>query len=261
MQKLKQLKTILLSIYIVLLGLSVPAAVAISSANSDLYSTTSISVEAQGGDTGFVQDCPPGEISDNCNPPTLQQVEFIAVRLVYFIWGGAGLLFFFFLARAGFIYLYSGNDPGKIEEVRGMIVRWFLGLFLLFFSRPIVATVMSELVGESSACFANLQDPGFTFFFNDVCTEGDQLPDDGEEGDGGDLSDLPDREIPACTENLLLLSACGDSWESWNQICASMCESGLPVNCWNDVQKEYYTPNCNCDTNTCNTLTATGADI
>jgi len=36
-----------------------------------------IPVFAQGGETGFLNNCPIDSIDPNCKPPTLQQLEFL----------------------------------------------------------------------------------------------------------------------------------------------------------------------------------------
>lgn len=111
--------------------------------------------------------------SSDCPPPTFQVIEFVVVRVIYFMWGFTGVIFMIFLLRIGWMYYFSNGEQERIAEARRMAVRWFIGLLIIFFARPLIATVMSELVADNDNCFDNLNDPGFTFFFEEACTDGD----------------------------------------------------------------------------------------
>lgn len=134
-------------------------------------------VFAQGGETDFIDSCDPNfdsdgdgnpDINPDCNPPTLQQIEFIVVRVLYAAWGFGGLGWGGYLIFIGTRF-FSG-DPQKIEEAKKRITMWIVGIFLFFLAVPILSTLMGILVNDSSVCFQELTDPGFTFFFRDVCT-------------------------------------------------------------------------------------------
>src|SRR3989344_4537917 len=129
-------------------------------------------VFAQGGTTDFLTSCPPGNVSAECNPPTFRQLEFTLVRLIYALWGFSGVIFLALMLYNGYLYMFSGGDEEKIREAQKRMVQWLVGIFLIFLSVPIVSTVMKIFIGDG-ICYGQLQDPGFTFFFYDVCTSGD----------------------------------------------------------------------------------------
>ena len=129
-------------------------------------------VYAQGGTTDFLESCPPGVVSDTCQPPTLQQIEFTLVRLLYALWGSAGIIFLGLAIYNGFQYMFAGGEEEKLRELRGKAIQWLVGLFLIFLAVPIVSTIMKIFIADGQ-CFGQLRDPGFSFFFPDVCTQGD----------------------------------------------------------------------------------------
>lgn len=126
-------------------------------------------VLAQGGETGFVDNCPIGSISPECKPPTLQQLEFLVVRLIYAGWALGGLIwtaYFMLIAK-----LYFTSDQGKIEEAKGRFGRWIVGLALFYLSRPLIGSFMEVLIKDGTGCYDSFDGtPAFTFFFPDVCT-------------------------------------------------------------------------------------------
>lgn len=132
---------------------------------------------AQAGEIPIDKACDPTSDPDpDCYPPTLQSGEFIAVRAMFFIWAFAGILWTVFLIRVGMMYYLSYGQPDKISEAHGQGVRWGIGFFILFIGRALVATIMGELVDAGPGCYEKLDDPGFTFFFSEVCTDGDPAP-------------------------------------------------------------------------------------
>lgn len=126
-------------------------------------------VFAQGGDSGFLQDCPIDDISDKCRPPTLQHFEFLFANLIVTAWALGGLVwmgYFINIAR-----LYFTNDMNKIEEAKKKFGKWVLGFALYYLSWVIVGNVLSVMVGTSSSCYAEFSgNPVFRFFFAEVCT-------------------------------------------------------------------------------------------
>lgn len=124
--------------------------------------------------TDYLASCPVGSTDLNCNPPTLIEVQYTVVRLIYATWACGGFIFLILLLLIGWTYMTSGGDSGKIEEAKKRGGQWIIGFLLFFLSRAIVATMMRGLIGDNP-CYNTLRDPGFTFFFNDVCTDGDQV--------------------------------------------------------------------------------------
>jgi len=119
--------------------------------------------------------CPVDFVDPNCEPPRIQSLEIIAVRLLYTAWACGGLLFLILLVYVGFLYMTSAGDQGKVETAKKRGGQWIIGILLFFFSQPIVATFMRGLISDNTDCFNDLRDPGFTFFFVDVCTSGDSV--------------------------------------------------------------------------------------
>lgn len=128
-----------------------------------------IPVLAQGGDTNFVESCPPNAVSEDCQPPTLQTLEFLVVRIIYAAWALGG---FFWLGYFIFIATkYLRGDPQQIEDAKKRFGIWVVGIFVYYLSYVIVGQFMSLLIKDGSACYNQFDGtPGFTFFFAQVCT-------------------------------------------------------------------------------------------
>lgn len=125
-------------------------------------------VSAQGGNTDFVQSCSPDRIDPNCRPPTLQQFEFLVVKLIYSAWSLGGflwLVYFINIAR-----LYFTSDPNKIEEAKQRFLRWVVGIALFYLSWAIVGNIMALMIADGTNCYEQFNGtPGFVFFFPEVC--------------------------------------------------------------------------------------------
>ena len=125
-------------------------------------------VQAQGGDSGFLKDCPPDSISEECQPPTLQTLEFIVAKLIIAAWALGGLLwlaYFIFIAT-----LYFTDDPNKIDEAKKRFGRWIIGFALFYLSWVIVGNVLDVMIDGGQSCYAEFDGyPGFKFFFPEVC--------------------------------------------------------------------------------------------
>lgn len=130
------------------------------------------SVYAQGGETDFVTSCPPDSVTEDCQPPTLQQFEFLAAQILYIAWGLGG-----FLWLGYFIYIaskYMRGNPQEIEDAKKRFGLWLGGIVLYYLSYVVIAQIMGFLIGGqggNSDCFNQFDGtPGFTFFFPTVCT-------------------------------------------------------------------------------------------
>jgi hypothetical protein len=131
-------------------------------------------VNADTTTTVITTPCATEKYDPNCEPPRLQELEVIAVRLLYAAWACGGIIFMVLLVLIGYTYMTSAGDQGKVESARKRGTQWIIGFLLFFFSQPIVATLMKGLISGNTTCFKDLTDPGFTFFFTSVCTQGDQ---------------------------------------------------------------------------------------
>lgn len=127
-----------------------------------------IPVLAQGGNSDFLDSCSTDSIDPDCKPPTLQQIEFLVVKLIYAAWSLGGFLwlgYFVIIAK-----IYFSSDPNKIEEAKQRFMRWVIGFALYYLSWAIVGNVMELMIADGTSCFEEFNGtPGFKFFFPDVC--------------------------------------------------------------------------------------------
>lgn len=115
---------------------------------------------------------PPCDLNDpNCEPPQLRELQYVVIRFIYAAWAFGGIVFMLLLVVIGFIYLTSAGDEQKAEQAKKRGGQWVIGVLLYFLSQPVVATIMRGLISNEAECYANLRDPGFTFFFSTVCSE------------------------------------------------------------------------------------------
>lgn len=114
----------------------------------------------------------PCDLNDpNCEPPQLRELQYVVIRFIYAAWAFGGIVFMLLLVVIGFIYLTSAGDEQKAEQAKKRGGQWVIGVLLYFLSQPVVATIMRGLISNEAECYANLRDPGFTFFFSTVCSE------------------------------------------------------------------------------------------
>ncbi|MCA9381583.1 hypothetical protein KC678_04925 [Candidatus Dojkabacteria bacterium] len=127
------------------------------------------SVSSCSGITGS-PGCPAAKAS--LIPPTLQQIEFWFVRIIYVIWTLVATFSVFYLLVLGYRYMLTRGDVTKITEIRQKIIYYIIGFALVFLAIPILTTVF-RLLGVNSQvdCYnVNLDEIGFQFFFTDLCT-------------------------------------------------------------------------------------------
>jgi hypothetical protein len=162
---LNKFRTFLVVFWIITITLTGIVAVPISIANGTTYT-----VSAQ-ADT----ECPPDSVNPNCEPPRIKGLEELFVRLIYMFYFAGGVIFLFYLMWIGWVYMRAAGSPELEAEAKDRIGKWIIGIILFYFSRTLVATFMNDLVSENGVCYADLNDPGFTIFFPDVCTRGDPM--------------------------------------------------------------------------------------
>jgi hypothetical protein len=107
------------------------------------------------------------------SPPRLRDLEGLAVQMLYFAWGLAGLIFTVLLIIIGARYMTSAGDQQKQQALKEKGKNWVLGLILFFLAYPIVLTFYSVTgIGQTgSSCYKDITTPGFHFFFPSVCTD------------------------------------------------------------------------------------------
>ncbi|MCA9387174.1 hypothetical protein KC669_04025 [Candidatus Dojkabacteria bacterium] len=105
-------------------------------------------------------------------PPTLQQIEFWFVRIIYVIWTLVASFSVFYLLVLGYQYMLTRGDVTKITEIRQKIIYYIIGFALVFLAIPILTTVFRVLgVNSQAECYnVNLDEIGFQFFFSELCT-------------------------------------------------------------------------------------------
>jgi hypothetical protein len=99
-----------------------------------------------------------------CEPESLPQLEIIAVQVIGLIYVLTGIIFFAIFIYNSYLYMFN-----HIEDSKKRMIQWIIGFLMIMFSQPIVATVMDVLIDDSTDCYSELQQPGFTFFFPQVC--------------------------------------------------------------------------------------------
>jgi hypothetical protein len=102
-------------------------------------------------------------------PPPLKIAQIWFVRVIYVLWGVAGVVFTFLLISIGAQYMLSFGNDKAVGDVIRRFQRWIVGLALIFLSYPILATVFNLLPISKGACYADISIPGFQFFFPEAC--------------------------------------------------------------------------------------------
>lgn len=112
-------------------------------------------------------------------PPTFQQTENLSVQIIYMIWGLTFIYGMLRLTYLGFQFIYGGTSPERLGELRSNFILWFVGLVVIVLAIPFINYLYSLAGISTTSCYKlekdgelvyDLSIPGFTFFFNDVCT-------------------------------------------------------------------------------------------
>jgi hypothetical protein len=105
-------------------------------------------------------------------PPTLQQLEFWFVRIIYVIWGFVGAFSFFFLVYLGYQFmLKQDTTDSQLVDLRRRILNFAIGFALVFLAIPILSTFFRVLGINTNVDCYNVNMPGFQFFFANLCTD------------------------------------------------------------------------------------------
>lgn len=102
-------------------------------------------------------------------PPQLQILQVWFVRILYVIWGVSGVVFTFILISIGMQYLLSFGNVDAVGQVIKRFQKFVVGLALVFLSYPLLATFFQLLPLNEDTCYADVQMPGFQFFFPNAC--------------------------------------------------------------------------------------------
>jgi hypothetical protein len=109
--------------------------------------------------------CPSGQVCRPCDPPSLPQLEIVGARAIGLVWVFAGVAFFGLFVYNGYLYMFN-----RIEDSKKRMIQWIIGLLMILFSQPLVATVMGTLLAPDNNCYQELQGVNLTFFFPNACT-------------------------------------------------------------------------------------------
>lgn len=123
----------------------------------DTKGTTSTS-----DDTLFEADAIP-------RPQSLRVLQVWFVRLVYIVWGVSGVAFTGLLIWIGFKYMTSFNNEYQLGKVIEDLRKWAVGLGIVFLSYPFLVTFFRVLPISRTGCYADINIPGFQFFFPEAC--------------------------------------------------------------------------------------------
>lgn len=113
--------------------------------------------------------CPSGTFCRPCDPPSLPNMELFIVQALGVVWALTGLIFFGLFIYNSYLFMFN-----KIEDSKKRMVQWIIGLLMILFAQPLVATVMKLIITDKSTCYEELRQPTFTFFFPNICTEPEQ---------------------------------------------------------------------------------------
>ncbi len=113
----------------------------------------------------------PEEWDRQCVPKKGIEFQGLVVNLVYYVWVLGGTAFVLVGMYIGYEYMTSGSDSQKKATLQKRGTYYVISIILLFASHPIAAFMMKLFVTSSSDCYAEIKNtPGFTFFFEDVCS-------------------------------------------------------------------------------------------
>jgi len=116
-------------------------------------------------------DCldPNNATAPECTSARLRDFQDLAVKLLYFVWA-AGIPIFTALAIfIGYQFMISGDNVQKQEELKKRGLYLVIGIVLFFAAHPIASVLMKLMINSPTDCYTNLDTPGFTFFFPNVC--------------------------------------------------------------------------------------------
>lgn len=124
----------------------------------------------------YRNNCSTTGISEDCLPPQMSDIQVLIAKLLTTAWSLGAIAFFLILLYNGLIYLLGSWEDAEyilgasIKDVQKRMSQWGVGFFMFFLSYPLMNTILGGLVANTD-CYADLREPGFTFFFPTVCNE------------------------------------------------------------------------------------------
>ncbi len=131
-------------------------------------------------------------IAANLVPPTLQQIENYFLDIIYIFWAFIGVYAVIQIVWIGIQFMTNATSPERMGNVVSKAMWWLIGLILAFIAIPALHFFFDVLNIQTTKCYClkdnatgdceesgdivyDLTVPGFTFFFKDACTDGDEL--------------------------------------------------------------------------------------
>lgn len=133
-------------------------------------------IPVQADVTSYKQDCSTNSIVAGCQPPKISDIQTLVVKVLTAAWSLGAVAFFALLLYNGAIYLIGSLEESEyilgvsIKDVQKRMTQWGIGFFMFFLSYPLMNTILGIMVNNTD-CYAELREPGFTFFFPTVCNE------------------------------------------------------------------------------------------
>ena len=83
----------------------------------------------------YVADC----------PPSLQDIEYIVIRIITVLITIVGLVVFFNLVRGSIFFITAGSDKEKIKKARGTFQSTFMGIAIILISYTLIIFIATRL--------------------------------------------------------------------------------------------------------------------
>lgn len=136
--------------------------------------TTFIIAPVKADLTDYQTTCSTTSISADCTPLKISDIQALVAKVLSLTWSLGAVVFFCILLFNGLVFLLGSWEDAEyilgvsIKDAKKRMTQWGTGFFMFFLSYPLMNTALNLVVGDSD-CYANLKQPGFTFFFPNVC--------------------------------------------------------------------------------------------
>lgn len=127
----------------------------------------------------FQNTCSTQSTSEECKPLQIKDVQELVAKAISLLWSLGAVVFFLLLLFNGAVFLIGSWEDAEyilgvsIKDAKKRMTQWVVGFIMFFLSYPIMNTLLQLLVTNDTDCYASLKEPGFTFFFPDVCNKSD----------------------------------------------------------------------------------------
>jgi hypothetical protein len=115
------------------------------------------------------------EWNAQCVPPRGKDLQTVVVNIIYYVWAVGSVGFILLGVYLGYMYMTSGSDVQKQQDLQKRIPMLIIGIVLFFSSYFIAGALMKVMITNSTDCYDELKAPAFRFFFPTVCGNVDTL--------------------------------------------------------------------------------------